>query len=67
MKPIRVKKNGKYKNKYIYENDIIEPTEENFEMIKILNEKGFIDPLTLREINEIEKNIYNEKSKKEDE
>lgn len=67
MKPIRVKKNGKYKNKYIYENDIIEPTEENFEMIKILNEKGFIEPLTLREINEIEKNIYNEKSKKEDE
>ena len=57
MKPIRVIKNGKYQNIYIYENDIIEPTKENFEMIKILNEKGFIEPLTLKEINEIEKFI----------
>lgn len=67
MKPIRVIKNGKYQNIYIYENDIIEPTKENFEMIKILNEKGFIEPLTLKEINEIEKFINKPKFKKEEE
>lgn len=66
MKPIRVIKNGKYQNIYIYENDIIEPTKENFEMIKILNEKGFIEPLTLKEINEIEKIINKPKFKKEE-
>ena len=67
MKPIRVIKNGKYQNIYIYENDIIEPTKENFEMIKILNEKGFIESLTLKEINEIEKIINKPKFKKEEE
>lgn len=67
MKPIRVIKNGKYQNIYIYENDIIEPTKENFEMIKLLNEKGFIEPLTLKEINEIEKFINKPKFKKEEE
>lgn len=67
MKPIRVIKNGKYQNIYIYENDIIEPTKENFEMIKILNEKGFIESLTLKEINEIEKFINKPKFKKEEE
>ena len=67
MKPIRVIKNGKYQNIYIYENDIIEPTKENFEMIKLLNEKGFIEPLTLKEINEIEKFVNKPKFKKEEE
>ena len=67
MKPIKVIKNGKYQNIYIYENDILEPTKENFEMIKVLNEKGFIEPLTLKEINEIEKFINKPKFKKEDE
>lgn len=67
MKPIRVIKNGKYQSTYIYENDIIEPTKENFGMIKLLNEKGFIEPLTLKEINEIEKFINKPKFKKEEE
>lgn len=67
MKPIKVVKNGKYKSVYIYENDVIEPIKENFEMIKILNEKGFIEPLTLKEINEIEKFINKPKFKKEEE
>lgn len=67
MKPIKVVKNGKYKSVYIYENDVIEPIKENFEMIKILNEKGFIEPLTLKEINEIEKIINKPKFKKEEE
>lgn len=67
MKPIKVIKNGKYQNIYIYKDDIIEPTKQNFEMIKLLNEKGFIEPLTLKEINEIEKNINKPKFKKEDE
>lgn len=67
MKPIKVIKNGKYQNIYIYENDIIEPTKENFEMIKLLNEKGFVEPLTLKEINEIEKFINKPKFKKEEE
>lgn len=67
MKPIKVIKNGKYQNTYIYENDILEPTKENFEMIKVLNEKGFIEPLTLKEINEIEKFINRSRNKKEEE
>lgn len=67
MKPIKVIKNGKYQNIYIYENDILEPTKENFEMIKVLNEKGFIDSLTLKEINEIEKFINKPRNKKEEE
>lgn len=67
MKPIKVIKNGKYQNTYIYENDILEPTKENFEMIKVLNEKGFIEPLTLKEINEIEKFINKSRNKKEEE
>lgn len=67
MKPIKVIKNGKYQNIYIYENDILEPTKENFEMIKVLNEKGFIEPLTLKEINEIEKFINKPRNKKEEE
>ena len=67
MKPIKVIKNGKYQNIYIYENDILEPTKENFEMIKVLNEKGFIEHLTLKEINEIEKFINKPRNKKEEE
>lgn len=67
MKPIKVIKDGKYQNTYIYENDILEPTKENFEMIKVLNEKGFIEPLTLKEINEIEKFINKSRNKKEEE
>jgi hypothetical protein len=67
MKTIKVVKNGNYKGKYIFKNDIIEPTKENFEMIKILNEKGFIEPLNLQEINEIERFINKPKFKKEEE
>ena len=67
MKTIKVVKNGNYKSKYIFKNDMIEPTKENFEMIKILNEKGFIEPLTLQEINEIEKFVNKPKFKKEEE
>lgn len=66
MKPIKVIENGKYQDKYIYKDDIIEPTKENFEMIKILNKKGFIEPLTLKEINEIEKFVNRPKFKKEE-
>lgn len=67
MKIIKVVKNGNYKGKYIFKDDIIEPTKENIEMIKILNEKGFIEPLTLQEINEIERFINKPKFKKEEE
>lgn len=67
MKTIKVVKNGNYKGKYIFKNDIIESTKENFEMIKILNEKGFIEPLNLQEINEIERFINKPKFKKEEE
>ena len=67
MKAIKVIKDGKYHSKYIYKNDIIEPTKENFELIKLLNEKGFIEPLTLKEIDEIEKFINRPKLKKEGE
>ena len=67
MKPIKNKKDFTYKGKYYFKDDIIEPISENIEMIKFLNEKGFIEPLTLKEINEMEKNINKTKFKKEEE
>lgn len=55
MKSIKVLQNFKYQGSYYYENTILKPTLENFGMIKILNEKGFIEPLTPTELEEIKK------------
>lgn len=67
MKPIKLIKNCTFGKKYYYKDDVIEPNKDNLEMIKILNQKGFIIPLTLKEIEEIEKNINKPKFKKEEE
>lgn len=66
MKPIECNKNFIYNEKYYFKNDIIEPTKDNFEMIKKLNEKGFIEPLTLKELFEIKEAINKSKFKKEE-
>ena len=67
MKPIKCIKDFTYNEKYYFKNDIIAPTEDNFEMIKKLNEKGFIEPLTLKELFEIKETINKTKFKKEEE
>lgn len=60
MKPIKVIKDGKYKDVYIFKDDIIEPTKENIEMIEILNRQGFIEPLDLKTIVKLKKEVeYN--------
>lgn len=53
MKLIEVSIDCKYKNKYLDKGDIIEPTKENLEMIEILNNGGFIKPLTRKELEEL--------------
>ena len=55
MKPIKIKLDCKYKNIYLYAGDIVEPIEKNWEMIEVLNQGGFIEPLTRREIEEMKK------------
>lgn len=60
MKPIKVIKDGKYKDVYIFKDDIIEPTKENIKMIEILNRQGFIEPLDLKTIVKLKKEVeYN--------
>ena len=60
MKPIKVIKDGKYKDVYIFKDDIIEPTKENIEMIEVLNRQGFIEPLDLKTLIKIKKEVeYN--------
>lgn len=60
MKPIKVIKDGKFKDVYIFKDDIIEPTKENIEMIEILNRQGFIEPLDLKTIVKLKKEVeYN--------
>ena len=66
MKPIKCIKDFTYESRYYFKNDIIEPKEDNIEMIKDLNEKGFIEPLTLKELFEIEKTIEKPRFKKEE-
>ncbi len=55
MKPIKIKLDCKYKDTYLYAEDIVEPIEKNWEMIEALNRGGFIEPLTRREIEEMKK------------
>ena len=60
MKPIKVIKDGKYKNVYVFKGEIIEPTKENVEMIDALNKGGFIEPLTIKETIELKRIIKEE-------
>lgn len=61
MKAIKLIKDCTYGGKYLFKNDIIEPNRNNLEMVKELNIKGFIEPLTLKDIQEIEKNVNRDK------
>ena len=64
MKLIEVSIDCKYKNKYWDKGDIIEPTKENLEMIEILNNGGFIKPLTRKELEELKNFAKEEKDAK---
>lgn len=64
MKLIEVSIDCKYKNKYLDKGDIIEPTKENLEMIEILNNGGFIKPLTRKELEELKNFVKEEKDAK---
>lgn len=64
MKLIEVSIDCKYKNKYLDKGDIIEPTKENLEMIEILNNGGFIKPLTRKELEELKNFAKEEKDAK---
>ena len=57
MKPIKVIKDGRYKDVYVFKDDIIEPTKENIEMIEVLNRQGFIEPLDLKTLIKIKKEV----------
>lgn len=58
MKSIKAKKNFEIGGKYFFENDEVHIN--NISIIKTLNEKGFIEPLTLKEIIQLEKEINKE-------
>ena len=60
MKLIEVSIDCKYKDKYLDKGDIIEPTKENLEMIDILNQGGFINPLSRKEMDKIKKFVEEE-------
>lgn len=64
MKLIEVSIDCKYKNKYLDKGDIIEPTKENLEMIEILNNGGFIKPLTRKELEKLKNFAKEEKDAK---
>ena len=59
MKPIKAKKDFIIGNEYFFVGDTIEPNKISYEQIVKLNEKGFIEPLTMKELIEIKKNKNN--------
>lgn len=59
MKPIKAKKDFTIGNEYFFVGDTIELDKLNYEQIVKLNEKGFIEPLTMKELIEIKKNKNN--------
>lgn len=66
MKPIKVIKNCKYEKTYFYVGDEVEPMKNNLEMIKKLNIGGYIEPLTQKDLRNIEKNVFSVKNDKEE-
>ena len=67
MKPIKVIKDGKFKDQYVFKGDVIEVNKENFALIDALNVGGFIEPLTTKEFLEIKKMVNKPIYKKEEE
>lgn len=61
MKPIKAKIDFKYKNKFYEKGDIVEV--KDYKDAIMLNEKGFIEPLTIKEISD----MRNKPKKKEEE
>lgn len=65
MKPIKAKKDFTIGNNEYFIGDTIELNSLNFEQIVKLNEKGFIEPLTRKELIEIRKGKNNSIVKEE--
>lgn len=59
MKPIKAKKDFTIGSEYFFVGDTIEPNKISYEQIVKLNEKGFIEPLTIKELIEIKRNKNN--------
>lgn len=64
MKQIEITKTCTYKNKYLDQGQVIEPTKDNIEMIELLNERGFIKPLSRKDLDEIKRFLKEEKDGK---
>lgn len=59
MKPIKAKKDFTIGNDFFTIGDTIEPNKISYEQIVKLNEKGFIDSLSRKELMDIRKNKNN--------
>lgn len=64
MKQIEISITCTYKGKYLDKGEVIEPTKDNIEMIELLNERGFIKPLSRKDLEEIKKFIEEDKNGK---
>lgn len=58
MKSIKAKKDFEIGGKYFFANEEVDL--KDVSIIKTLNEKGFIEPLTLKELIQLEKEINKE-------
>lgn len=58
MKSIKAKKDFEIGGKYFFTNEEVDL--KDISIIKTLNEKGFIEPLTLKELIQLEKEINKE-------
>lgn len=59
MKPIKAKKDFTIGDNFFAMGDTIEPNKISYEQIVKLNEKGFIEPLSRKELMDIRKNKNN--------
>lgn len=66
MKPIKAKKDFTIGEEYFFVGDTIELNKLDYEQIVKLNEKGFIEPLTMKELIEMKKNKNNFNKKEEE-
>lgn len=59
MKPIKAKKDFTIGDNFFAMGDTIEPSKYSYEQIVRLNEKGFIEPLSRKELMELKKSKSN--------
>ena len=67
MKQIKFKVQCNVKNKEYKKGDIFKPKKENMSLINKLNEKGYIEPLTEKELLEVYNSFNSKKIEKEEE